>query len=912
MFTILCQLLNPLRYGLIYTGVFFAVATFLRLWLSYQLDPDWVLPVPGLFGDFLVAVFLAAAVLLCRSWHRLLALAFILLWALLTIASGEHLYALDAPLRLEHYQFAADETFIRGSFVNFITWLPALIVLAAAGFLCYSSWRLPALPSFALLASLLCTATAGLAVWQYSVAAADWRATSPLPLAFIGRGGGDSATLALTADADIFFRDEVAAVAAPDFGDKPENPNVLIVFVEGLPGVYLRQVRRYSGVKSAIQMPHFSAIADKAYLVSDYVVHSSGTIGGLYAVLCGDYSFSGGLQTLKPYILNTLPPAQRPRCLPEILRDNGYRTVFMQAANLEYMKKGDIMPAIGFNEVIGKQAGDSELGNFWGVDDRILLGRAVEKIAELQAGGKPWFLSLLTVGTHHPFIAPPDYLARYSSVKEAAVRYLDDSLNGFMESLAGYGVPEDTLVIFTSDESHGVPGHPLGAGWGLFAALAPGLQPQVAEGIFGQIDVRASVLDYLELPSPQQQIGRSVFRRYDAAAPRAILFSKYMLSDGLLRRCLEGCRQYPISGTRLFVSEYRTNYSDERAEVDRYLAAFARANDFYGSRTNRPLLQAQNIEWSGARAAIAETIKLPAQSRIEVRLDIESIAAVPELLPSPRINWYGDDNDWYLDIGGVVQLPPLPPGTRLKLNYAFYNEMLRDARFSFSAFARRGGINGIKINQIEVKATPAAEPLPFNISEFKLEWNTIMQSAMVTLFRNFHTLGESPGGFVGYSQGGDNRYALVPFYPLGKQLAFNKPEDWQSLFYLAGDWYYPNAGMVQSDGTLPMLAFRLADIDPSADYEILVDFTPFILPPLTQERKLSFLFNGHRLATHTFTETDSRQGVFNISGSQLRAHAINVFAFEVPDPIIPARYNLSKSYARRGLDLLSFQLRKKP
>lgn len=901
---------RPLQRFAATTGVFFTAATVLRLWLSYQLDPDWVLPIRGAIGDLLVAVFLAAALPLCRSWHRLFPPVLIIAWALLTIASGEHLYALDAPLRLEHYRFAADETFIRGSFVNFITWLPALAVLLAAAIVLYDSWRLPPPLPLAVLASLLATVAGGAAVWQYSLSAADWRATSPLPLAFIKRTAAGAVETAQATDTDIFFRDEVTTAALPAFATRPAKPNVLVVFVEGLPGVYLRQIRDYSGVKSAIQMPNFSAIAENAYLVPDYVVHSSGTIGGLYATLCGDYSFSKGIQTIKPFLMDTLPAAEQPRCLPAILQDNGYQTVFMQAANLDYMDKGNIMPAIGFTEVIGKQSGDGERGNFWGVDDKTLLQRSVEKIAALQAGDKPWFLSLLTVGTHHPFIAPADYRARYASVKEASVRYLDDTLDGFMQALADYGVPEDTLIIFTSDESHGVPGHPLGAGWGLFAALAPGLPPQLAKGIFGQIDVRASVLDYLSLPLPEQQIGRSIFRRYETSDPRAILFFDYMLSDGLLQRCRDGCQQYPLSDEKLFVPEYRTTFSDNRAQSDRYLAVFARASDFYGSDTRRPLLRVHNVEWSGARAVIAEDMILPAKSHLEVNLDIESLAPSAEQQPTPRISWYGGD-DWYLDIGGTLQLPPLPPGSRLKLSYVFYNETLRDVRFSFSAFTRRGAMNGIKINQVEVLATPAAAPTPFTVNEFILEWDTTLPPPLAALFPNYQPRGDAPGGFINYSKGGDNRYTLVPHYPLGKTLVFSNPADWQSLFYLAGNWNYPGADSVQSDGTLPMLAFRLAEIEPEADYEVVFDFTPFIVPSMIEERKLSFLINGKRLKTHVFTEVDSQQGVFAVSGSALKAHAINTFAVEVPDPIIPTRYNLDDDYTRRGLSLLSFQLRKK-
>ena len=44
-------------------------------------------------------------------------------------------------------------------------------------------------------------------------------------------------------------------------------------------------------------------------------------------------------------------------------------------------------------------------------------------------------LTLLTVGTHQPYSAPADYLARYPNAKQAAVAYLDDAIGAFLADL---------------------------------------------------------------------------------------------------------------------------------------------------------------------------------------------------------------------------------------------------------------------------------------------------------------------------------------------------------------------------------------------------------------------------------------------------------------------------------------------
>ena len=94
-------------------------------------------------------------------------------------------------------------------------------------------------------------------------------------------------------------------------------------------------------------------------------------------------------------------------------------------------------------------------------------------VHELQAAEKPWLLSLLTVATHQPFSATDEQAEKYGSRKIATVALLDEAVSGFIEGLRQDGVLEDTLVIITSDESHGAEGADWYSSWGLAIVLAP-------------------------------------------------------------------------------------------------------------------------------------------------------------------------------------------------------------------------------------------------------------------------------------------------------------------------------------------------------------------------------------------------------------------------------------------------------
>ena len=169
-------------------------------------------------------------------------------------------------------------------------------------------------------------------------------------------------------------------------------------------------------------------------------------------------------------------------------------------------------------------------------------------------------MSLLSVGTPHPYIAPDDYIvAAEGNRKTAAVRYLDDILGVFVEELRARGVLEDTLVIFTSDESHGVLGHPFGGHWGLFVALGDGVPERLSPQVFGQADVALSVLDYLGMDN-ENFLGRSIFRDNTAFRPMP-LAALYWILRGVFFHAKGSLRLYQWETGGLFAPAYRVSRS---------------------------------------------------------------------------------------------------------------------------------------------------------------------------------------------------------------------------------------------------------------------------------------------------------------------------------------------------------------
>jgi arylsulfatase A-like enzyme len=487
-----------------------------------------------------------------------------LFWALLHFANHEYLATMGAVLNLAHWQYLTDAVFLSGSGVSPThPWLlVATLAGTLAGVLLHERQNVGSADLRPLIGIALCGVLI-FGVWPLSHQRASWRQSHFL----LQNLGWHFASPSDPARADDPATGKFDA-RRPDLSGTPRVPlaekklNVLLIILESIPGSAIPSLAQKRQVTSPIQLPFLDQFVRAGFTANTFFNQQRQTNRGEYAILCGDLP---RLLTRTPKMSETAAMAQAPpHCLPQALKDQGYHTAYLQAAPLVFMEKGRFMPRIGFEEVEG--AADLNFAyhrNSWGVDDRAFLEQAADKIGRLEAQSRPWFLTLLTVGTHHPFALPPRHL-QTDDEKEGfakAASYLDESLGAFFKSLKAQGLLDSTLVILTSDESndrHSVLGEGddalmLSQAWGIFSAHLPDGKSVHFDEPFMQSDIPLSVLDYLGLPGRSAQFaGRSVFRSYPK--PRPILFANtYLNRVGAIDRAgrfiaceenLKACKRY--------------------------------------------------------------------------------------------------------------------------------------------------------------------------------------------------------------------------------------------------------------------------------------------------------------------------------------------------------------------------------
>jgi hypothetical protein len=668
----------------------------------------------GFLSDIAVSLLVAGASMLAARLHALLAFVTLFVWSLLQYGNYEHVSELGAGLQFTFAGYLADPTFLLGSALS-----PTRPILLAATLLLPLALAIPALRPGSGTLPLWRISVSGLLLGVLAAAlpggteTLGWRRShfAQESLARLLRSGDEpTAVHIVTSTADL-DGEPIVSLPAP-------RSNVMLLILEGLPALVVDAIAERYGVTSQRSIASLSRAAERGLVATNFVLHQRQTNRGMYSLLCGDYpKLDPSVAKMTLYLKDSARD-----CLPRVLARASYETVFLQGAPLPFMFKDAFTRLAGFDQIYGdKDFVDPFARSYWGVDDRSLLLRALDIVRELESGATPWFLTVLSVGTHHPAVVPADYVKDSSRTEaEAAIAYLDEALAEFIASLEAEGVLDDTLVIITSDESRGedLPSDlhtALSASWGPLVALVPGAGHRLVEAPFGQSDVALSIVDFLGLDvSATQFIGRSIFRRY--AEPRRIYFANVFHrrtgvvdAEGSLVYCDEAkglCSRYAADPFRLFApSEVATRPSPAEIEDLRSAVATSLANAFeLGESFSFELIQDRYVPVLTVprqQLFYGQNLDLPPSSRVDVDIElrVEGKEGQLDLDHYVREKMVGDHV--------MFELKGIRPGEGAVFRYAFRTvEAMKNVKLALNARTDRSGVLGVRFRRARISVSP--------------------------------------------------------------------------------------------------------------------------------------------------------------------------------------------------------------
>lgn len=223
-----------------------------------------------------------------------------------------------------------------------------------------------------------------------------------------------------------------------------------------------------------------------------------------------------------------------------ILKQHGYSTAFFHGGNNGTMNFNSSAFSAGFDNYYGRDeyGNDDDYDGTWGISDMPFLQFTASKLNEIP---KPFAAGVFTLSSHHPFKLPKGYElpdGNYATDFEKTVRYTDDALRHFFETISKYDWFDSTIFVIVGD--HVNPEHRYDNylnGYGQYqivtAIYAPSIIKPLKTNIMAQqTDIGVSLIAALGYNDSIFSFGRNVFDSLQEPCFSSYLNNIYQYSDG--------------------------------------------------------------------------------------------------------------------------------------------------------------------------------------------------------------------------------------------------------------------------------------------------------------------------------------------------------------------------------------------
>ena len=226
--------------------------------------------------------------------------------------------------------------------------------------------------------------------------------------------------------------------------------------------------------------------------------------------------------------------------LGSILKKHGYSTAFFHGGNNGTMNFNASAMSAGFDNYYGRNeyGNDDDYDGTWGISDMPFLQFTAQKVNAMK---KPFAAGVFTLSSHHPFKLPKGYElpeGDYKTDFEKTVRYTDDAMRHFFETMSSYSWFDSTIFVIVGD--HVNPEHRFDNylnGYGQYQIVTAFYAPSVIKPlntniITQQTDLGVSLLAALNCNDSVFTFGRNVFDSLQEPCFASYLNNIYQYSDG--------------------------------------------------------------------------------------------------------------------------------------------------------------------------------------------------------------------------------------------------------------------------------------------------------------------------------------------------------------------------------------------
>ncbi len=215
-------------------------------------------------------------------------------------------------------------------------------------------------------------------------------------------------------------------------------------------------------------------------------------------------------------------------CFAEVLKNEGYQTALVKAADITFTNADRFALTHGYNEALGvdeilatipQKERASNIGTFEGVKDKTLLNFAKQKLASFDKD-KPFMLTLFSLDTHTPGYFYDNLCTREFNDLRDIFMCSDQTISEFINWLKESPYWDNTTVVVIGD--HLLPsriktvGYPKKGIYNAFLNLPEGLEIDATKN-FSTYDITPTLLESLSIKLTPRAwgLGRSMFANED-------------------------------------------------------------------------------------------------------------------------------------------------------------------------------------------------------------------------------------------------------------------------------------------------------------------------------------------------------------------------------------------------------------
>lgn len=227
--------------------------------------------------------------------------------------------------------------------------------------------------------------------------------------------------------------------------------NVVIFILESFSAEHSALLRPdlYADKEQKGYTPFLDSLMRQSYTFYNMYSNGKRSIQALPAVWSSIPSFKS------PFVLMPQAMAET-RALPRILGEKGYETMFFCGSDNGSMGFGAYARSVGIENLYSREDyekvhGKEDFDGYWGIWDEEFLNYMGEVLSEQK---QPFFSTMFTLSSHHPFVIPEKYEGKFSdglTANHRCVQYVDDAFRKFFARHENDEWFRNSVFVFVAD-----------------------------------------------------------------------------------------------------------------------------------------------------------------------------------------------------------------------------------------------------------------------------------------------------------------------------------------------------------------------------------------------------------------------------------------------------------------------------